>query len=571
MVTKKEIVCYNTDASRLVGKAVKVVFPKTIEAVQRIIKTNDLDIVPRGAGTEKAGGVIPNNSIIVDMSKMCDVSEFDVVKKTVRVQAGLTINELNERLNKINFEFPIQINNQGISSIGGMIALNSQGNKGMKYGAIKELIEEIEFVNGRGELMKISRADLGDICGMEGITGVIISAVLKIIPKIKRSASIFQSEDISEIFSISRRLKLEKEICSLTLFPPQVSILLGLPEKYHLIVEFDSNRGKIRGGEYNVISNLSDKVYYNFISEGYYGNEDPKFFFDKLKEFILFLESNNIPYFGKIGKGIIYPFFKDDEKEKREEVVQMINRMAGKSGEYGIGITRKYLKDNFEKKIIQRVKKRHDPFLKINKNKIIDLDFKADSFEKDKVKKEDVNVSHLKPIGKEEIEEIKSTLDNKDDFELIEEGKTPKEKMQEFIEKVELIDQTIGNNVKDESKDESKNQEDLEIKTKLKDYESTYESELVDEKKKTIEDFAKNIAQDIIHPTRPVEIKNFEIKKQEKVEDMSWGKASSSGDKKENKVEKQEKEFKIDDPSVEKRGKLTSDEEDEINRVMFGG
>ena len=82
-----------------------------------------------------------------------------------------------------------------------------------------ELVEEIEFVNGRGELMKIGKADLGDVCGMEGITGIIISAVLKIIPQIKRSASIFQSEDISEIFSIARRLKLEKEICSLTLFP----------------------------------------------------------------------------------------------------------------------------------------------------------------------------------------------------------------------------------------------------------------------------------------------------------------------------------------------------------------
>ena len=537
-MNKKELTCYNTDASRLVGKAVRVVFPKTIEAVQKIIKTNDLDIIPRGAGTEKAGGTIPDNSIVVDMSKMCDVSEFDAVKKTVRVQSGLTINELNERLNKISFEFPIQTNNQGISSIGGMIALNLQGNKGMTYGSIKELIEEIEFVNGRGELMRMSKADLGDVCGMEGITGIIISAVLKIIPKIKRSASIFQSQGIDEIFSISRRLKLERDICSLTLFPPQVSILLGLPEKYHLIIEFNSNRGKIRGKEYNVMLNLNDKVYYNLISGGYYKNEDPKFFFDKLKDFVLFLESNNIPYFGKIGKGIIYPFFKDDEEEKREEVVQMINRLGGKSGEYGIGITRKYLKESFEKKIIQRVKKRHDPFLKINKNKIIDSDFNVDQpdFEP---KKKDLNVHHLKPIAKEEIEEIKSAMDNEEDFELIEEIKTPKEKMQEFIEKVELIDQTGEK----EEKDEEEENENFEIKSKLKDYESTYESELVEKKMKNIEEFAKNIAHEIIHPKK--EIKD--------------------------EIIKQEKEFKIDDPNVEKRGKLTKEDEDEINKVMFGG
>ena len=562
-MNKKEIVCYNTDASRLIGNAVKVVFPKTVESVQKIIKTNDSDIVPRGAGTEKAGGTIPDNSIVVDMSKMCDVSEFDIAKKTVRVGAGLTINELNERLNKISFEFPIQTNNKGISSIGGMIALNLQGNKGMRYGSMKELVEEIEFVNGRGELMKIGKADLGDVCGMEGITGIIISAVLKIIPQIKRSASIFQSEDISEIFSIARRLKLEKEICSLTLFPSQVSALLGLPERYHLIVEFDSNRGKIKGDEYRVISNLNDKVHYNFVSGGYYGNEDPKFFFDKLEDFILFLESNNIPYFGKIGKGIIYPFFKDDQKEKREEVVQMINRMGGKSGEGGIGITRKYLKESFEKKIIQRVKKRHDPFLKINKNKIIDLDFKPSSFEKDETKPKP-EAHHLKPIAKEEIEEMTPIFDNEGETELIEEVKTPKEKMQEFIEKVELIDQTGES---DEKKEESN--EDSEVETKLQDYESTYESELVDEKMKNIEDFAKNIAHDIVHPKKSVDISGNEEKK---VEDMSWGSGPSSEDRKQEKEqdENQKKEFKIDDSNIKKRGKLTSDEEDEINRVMFG-
>lgn len=405
-MNKKEIVCYNTDASRLVGNAVKVVFPKTAEAVQKIIKTTDIDIVPRGAGTGKAGGTIPKNSVVVDMSKMYDVSEFDAKKRTVRVQAGLTINELNERLNKIGFEFPIQTNNHGISSIGGMIALNVQGNKGMKYGSIKELIEEIEFVSGRGELIKLGKADLGDVCGMEGITGIIVSAVLKVIPQIKRSASIFQSEDLDEIFSVSRRLKLEKEVCSLTLFPPQVSIFLGLPKKYHLIVEFDSNRGKIIGEEYRVMLNLNDRVYSNFASEGYYENEDPKFFFDKLKDFILFLEENNIPYFGKIGKGIIYPFFKDVEKEKREEVVKMVSRMGGKSGEYGIGITRKYLKDNFEKKVIKRVKKRHDPFLKINKNKIMDTgcigEDKPNFEPKSRPIQKSVSESHhLKPMAKE--------------------------------------------------------------------------------------------------------------------------------------------------------------------------
>jgi len=542
MVTKKEIVCYNTDASRLIGDAKKVFSPKTAKEVQRIIQTSNLDIVPRGAGSERVGGAIPDNSIVVDMSNMNKVSNLDVSKRTICVQAGITIRELNERLNKIGFEFPIQTNNQGISSIGGMVALNQVGNRSMKYGKMKDWIEEIEFINGRGELMKINKSDIMEVCGMEGITGIIISVVLKIIPKVERSASLFQSDNIDEIFSILRRLKSEKDICSLNLFPPKVSKLLELPEKYHIIIEFDSGRGKIKQGEYKVLSKFNDKVYFFLASKGYYSSEDAWFFFDKLKDFALFLEENNILYFSKIGAGIIYAFFKDNEEEKKKEIIKMINKMGGKFIEYGIGLTRKYLKENVEKKVIQRIKIRNDPFWKININKVIDADFKSDlSFEP---KSMPLEVSHLKPMEKKEFEELKPFIKEKDTFESIKRLKNPEQKMEAFIEKVELIDKSEQDlDLKSKQDFNLQQTQDYEIKAKLKDYESTYESELKDEKKKKIEKFAKNVTHEIIHPEKTVDLPP--------------------------KTEKEE--FKINNPNIEKRGKLTKEQEDEIKRVMFGG
>ena len=570
-MNKKELTCYNTDASRLIGDAEKVVFPKTPEAVQKIVKTSNLDIVPRGAGTGLVGGAIPDNSIVVDMSKMDKVSDFDIKKMTVKVEAGITINELNERLSRVSFEFPFQTNNQGISSIGGMIALNHIGNKSVKYGVIKDWIEEIEFVNGRGELMKTSKSDLGDICGMEGITGIIVSAVLKIIPQIKRSASLFQSDDLEEIFSIAKRLKLEKELSSLDLFPPQVSKLLGLPEKYHLIIEFDSDRGKIKGEEYKILSKFNDRVYYVLASEGYYDSDDPKFFFDKLIDFMEFLETNNVPYFSKLGAGVIYPFFKDEEKNKKAGVLKMISRMGGKPGEYGIGLKRKHIKENSEKKILHRIKMRHDPFGKINKNKIIDADFESGPMRKEKPKSEYMeqlekleqpDVHHLKPIGDEELEEIKPFI-KEEPSEFIEELKTPEERMGEFIEKVELIDKS-----KEQEIDKPENKLNFEISSNLKDYESTYKSELEDRKKREIEDFAKSVAHDIIHPKPFVDVSDS-VQKDSSEEQGQSEKSDIDKEKPEEKKQPQ-KEFKIDDPNVEKRGKLSKEEEDEINKLMFG-
>ncbi len=540
-MNKKEMICYNTDASQLIGNAEKVVFPESVEKVQSIIKTSNLDVVPRGAGTKFLGGSIPENSIIVDMNKMNKIVNIDKKKNIVHVEAGISIKELNEKLNGLGFEFPFQqINNA--NTIGGMIATNVSNFRG-KYGKIKDWIEEISFVNGRGELMKTSKVDLGDVCGMEGITGIIVNVKLKIIPKIEKSISIFQTNDLNEILSISRRLKLEKDIIMLQVFPEMISEILDLPKKYNLIIEFESKRGKIRGKEYEKILDLKNKVYCCLSEREYYNQEDSKFFFDKLKEFILYLEVNQIPYLAYLKSGIVYYFFKENEQDKKKQTIDLMRRIGGKFVT-GIGIKRKASVDNFEKKIIQRVKLRHDPFGKLNKGKFIDFEAKISAGK------------HLEPLQRDEIEEIKPLIDEKissDEFEKKQE-KTPDEEVNEFIEKFEILDKTrIGEELKKIEK--LKKIELNPEQVLLKDYEQTYESELSDGRKKRIEEFAKNVAREITNKA------NLSLESSSR-EEMS----------KEESEKKDENElFKINDSDVELRGKLSKEEQDKINKVMFGG
>jgi FAD/FMN-containing dehydrogenase len=550
-MNKKELTCYDTDASRLIGKAGKVVFPKTVEEVQQIIKNTDRDIVPRGAGTNLVGGCVPNDSVIVDMGKMEKVFKFNSAKKTVNVEAGITLNVLNEKLARVGFEFPIDSFNEGISTIGGMIALNVPGFSSMKYGRIRDWIDSIEFVDGRGELVKLGKSDLMDVCGMEGITGIITSAVLKIIPKVEKSASIFQSDELDEIFSVARRLKLEKDVLSLEFFPPKMSELLGLPAKYHIIIGFDSDKGKIKGEEYEIISKFKYKIYDALYSDEYYNSEDPKFFFDKLQEFILFLESNQIPYFGYLGVGIVHPFFKDNEKGKRKEVIDFIKKVRAKPSKYGIGLSRKELVDVFERKVIQRIKLRHDPFLKLNRGKVVDIDSSKRDFSKN-------NPSHLKPIEKNEFEEIKPLIgEQKGASEIFEELKTPVEKMDEFIEKAELMEEIAENDrpiKKDEELEAIKEKEnkvklDSEINERIRDYEQTFESELIDEKRKKVEDFALNInkerqmlsVDDVKQQKQGVELRGKVSEEEKKAIDKIMGNSFGFGkdNKKEDKEEKE--------------------------------
>jgi len=492
-MNKKEITCYETDASRLIGKAEKVVFPKTIKEIKDFIKTADLDIVPRGAGTSLVGGCIPNNSLIIDVSKMNKVLNLDKANHSIYVEAGVTLKELNEKLNSFNFEFPINPLNHGISSLGGMIATNASDNKSMRYGDMSDWIKEIDFINGRGDLIKISKSDVKDVCGMEGINGIIAGAKLKIIPKINRTLSVFQSDKLEEVLSITRRLKLEKEVISLELFSKELSKILNLPEKYHLLVGFDSDRGKIKNGD---ILKIRDNLFFMLYKNEYYNIENGKFFFDNLEEFINYLEQNRIFYFANLGSGVVYPIFKDDEEEKRQEILEFLKKKNIKTNLFGIGLVKKEFTEGFDMKVIQRVKLRYDPFNKFNKNKLIRVE--GGIFETYKIKKK---------------------------------KESPEKKMESLIKNAEEIEK-----------------ESLEIKQIIKDYEDTFDSELSKDKMKIIEDIAKDIPKKISEEM----FKNTEIPK------------------KENNEIKDTNDFNIDnlDNKIEKRGKLSEDEEKLVRGVM---
>jgi len=213
----------------------------------------------------------------------------------------------------------------------------------------------------------------------------------------------------------------------LLFFSKEVSKMLKLPEKYHIIIEFDSGKGKIKGKDYEHLMKLKDNVYGSLAKENYFNSEDPKFFYDKLKEFLLFLESSQVPYFGHLGTGVIHPFFKDEEENKRKGCFELMKRMRCKLGEYGFGISRKDFLEAFDIKIIQRVKLRHDPFGKLNQGKVI-------KFNKEKSKESSIKKSKaIQPTEEIVSKKIEAP-------KIIESIKKPSEKMVNLIKEAEITD-----------------------------------------------------------------------------------------------------------------------------------
>ncbi len=486
-------ICYSTDASRLVGKVMKVVYPSRIEEVCETVRNaGDSDVIPRGFGISSVGGCVPNNSIVIDMRKLNNVTKFDRKARTVYADAGISIKELNEKLAQFSFEFPVFSGDKALVSVGGMIALNSAGDRSMRYGFVKDWVEEIEMVNGRGEIIKISKTDLMDVCGMEGITGIITKAKLKISPLIRRSASLFQTDELDEVLSIARRLKLDSEVIMLKFFSKKVSKMLGFPEKYNLIIEFNSDRGKIKGYKYREIMKKKDMDKFFLYSNGYYNSEDPKLFFDKIPEFTELLEKKEIPYTGDLGLGVIYPYFKDEKKEE-EIISDFVKKTKVKFVKYGFGLKRKKLIESSEQKLIQRVKVRHDPFGKLNRGKLIDFDRRSVKMKLER---------DAMPILNQNIREELSAVS------LVEELKSPSNEMEKFIEGIR-IEEDVKEKLSRELDEKAE-----KIEKEMKDYEQTFSSELAEDKRKKIEDYASGISREIVRKET----------EQEKRESFDYGK-----------------------------------------------
>ncbi len=148
---------YSTDASIYEMMPDGVVFPKTVEDVEatvRICAKLGVPVTPRGAGTGLAGGAV-NHGIQLDCSRYLDrIGEVDVANKSVRVEPGVVLDELNAMLRPHGLQFAPDVATSSRANIGGMIANNSCGAHSVSSGRTCDHIECLDVVLSDGSLVQ---------------------------------------------------------------------------------------------------------------------------------------------------------------------------------------------------------------------------------------------------------------------------------------------------------------------------------------------------------------------------------------------------------------------------------
>jgi FAD/FMN-containing dehydrogenase/Fe-S oxidoreductase len=148
---------YSTDASIYEMTPDGVVLPKTVNDVQaavRICNEQGVPITARGAGTGLTGGAV-NFGIQLDCSRFLDrIIEINPGKRSVRVEPGVVLDELNAALKPHGLQFAPDVATSSRANIGGMIANNSCGAHSVSSGRTCDHIKSLDVVLSDGSLMR---------------------------------------------------------------------------------------------------------------------------------------------------------------------------------------------------------------------------------------------------------------------------------------------------------------------------------------------------------------------------------------------------------------------------------
>ena len=170
--------------------------PGTTDEVSRILKICDEQkqpVVCHGGLTGLVDGSIAGeNDVILSLERMRKIEEIDTDSATMTVQAGVTLQTVQETAEEAGFFFPLDLGGRGSATLGGNISTNAGGNRVIRYGMARDMVLGLEAVQADGTIVsslgKIIKDNAGYnlkhmFIGSEGTLGVVTRLVLRLRPK----------------------------------------------------------------------------------------------------------------------------------------------------------------------------------------------------------------------------------------------------------------------------------------------------------------------------------------------------------------------------------------------------
>ena len=197
LTAPEDLIPYSFDGtaalSQMPGCVVFVSSAEEVRWVLQLANRRRVPVVTRGSGTGLSGGSLPvPDCIVLCTVRMNRILEVDAANLTMEVEPGVTTVQVAEAAAAVGLFYPPDPGSMRISTLGGNVAENSGGLRGLKYGITRNYVMGLEVVLPDGEILKTGNKCVKDVAGYslkdlfvgsEGTLGVMTRILLRLIPK----------------------------------------------------------------------------------------------------------------------------------------------------------------------------------------------------------------------------------------------------------------------------------------------------------------------------------------------------------------------------------------------------
>jgi FAD/FMN-containing dehydrogenase len=238
-----------------------------VAAIMRRCRGEGLRVTVQGGLTGVSGGAVPSDGdLVINLERMNRIEDIDVIEGVMQVQAGATLQQVQEAAAQRDWLFAVDLGARGSCQIGGNASTNAGGIRVIRYGTMRDSVLGVEAVLADGtvvtSLTRLVKNSTGLdprflFIGTEGTLGIITRLTLRLHPPMGEIAAAWVACDRFEALPLLlRKLKrrLGPALCAFEFMSGRFVQLaarlsdrsppLASPAAWHVLIEAAGNAGQ---------------------------------------------------------------------------------------------------------------------------------------------------------------------------------------------------------------------------------------------------------------------------------------------------------------------------------------